>query len=134
MIQQYCFVINKLIRDKLPAIVAASGAKMYAHSLSEEEYRGMLDDKLLEECKEVISALSKEEKCEELADVLEVMLAIGKLHGINFTDICAAADKKRLEKGGFDNRTYVSLIAIPEGSPVLEYYRDNVKYPEVTYN
>ena len=69
---------------------------------------------------------------EELADVLEVMLALIKAYGMVFADIQQTAEQKRAEKGGFDNKLYTACVEIQAGCPSLEYYRARPdQYPEV---
>jgi predicted house-cleaning noncanonical NTP pyrophosphatase (MazG superfamily) len=96
--------VDKLIRDKLPQIMRASGIKVFVRVMEKDEYLKRLKDKILEEAKEVIASRSEKEMREELADLLEVMLALAKIHGMEFTDIQQTAQTKRLEKGGFDDK------------------------------
>ena len=69
---------------------------------------------------------------EELADLLEVMLALVKVYGMEIKDIQEATEQKRAEKGGFHNRIYNAFVEIEAGNPSLEYYRARPdQYPEV---
>ena len=72
--------------------------------MEKDEYLKRLKDKILEEAKEVIASESEKEMREELADLLEVMLALAKVYGMEFIDIQQTAQTKRLEKGGFDDK------------------------------
>ena len=74
--------------------------------MEKDEYLKRLKDKILEEEKELIASESAKEMLEELADLLEVMLALAKVYGMNFTDIQQTAQTKRLEKGGFMDKFY----------------------------
>jgi hypothetical protein len=70
---------------------------------------------------------------EELADLLEVMLTLLKVHQITFSDIQETAEEKRVRKGGFNVGVYVDVVEVKEGSHALSYYRAHSKrYPEIT--
>ena len=80
---------NKLVRDKIPNIIVKDGNKICAiERLTDEEVMKYLYDKLLEEANEVI----QDKNIEELADVLEVM------------------DKKRDERGGFNENIVLKVV------------------------
>lgn len=80
--------------------------------LNEEEYLTALLDKLDEESKEVREAASdKAETLGELSDVLEVVYAIGKKHGITPEEIEAARIAKVQKRGGFDKRIFLISTA-----------------------
>jgi predicted house-cleaning noncanonical NTP pyrophosphatase (MazG superfamily) len=132
MTQTHSLKIDKLIRDKIPEIMRVSGIEVFERVLENDEYLKRLKDKLVEEAKEVLSAGSKKEICEELADVLEVMLALLKIYGLEFEHIIQKAEQKRAERGRFENRTYIDSIKIKASHPNLSYYRSRPdKYPEV---
>jgi predicted house-cleaning noncanonical NTP pyrophosphatase (MazG superfamily) len=132
MTQAHRFKVDKLIRDNLPQIMRASGIQVFERVMEKDEYLKRLKDKLLEEAKEVIASGSAKEMREELADLLEVMLALVKVYGMEFTDIQQAAEQKRADKGGFDNRIYNAFVEIEAGNPSLGYYRARPdQYPEV---
>ncbi len=72
---------NKLVRDRIPEIIAEDGREPKTRILSEDEYMAELERKLREECEETIAARggdTAEHRLEELGDVLEVMLALAK--------------------------------------------------------
>ena len=87
-------VFNKLVRDKIPEIILKNGCTPEIEILDNQEYLHHLDEKLMEECNEVICAKSAKDKTEELADVLEVMYAIANSLEIPFEEI----EKVRLDK------------------------------------
>lgn len=132
MTQTHRFKVDKLIRDKLPQIMRASGIQVFERAMEKDEYLKRLKDKLLEEAKEVIASGSEKEMREELADLLEVMLSLAKAYGMEFADIQQTAEQKRADKGGFDNRIYNAFVEIEAGNPSLGYYRARPdQYPEV---
>ena len=50
---------------------------------------------------------------EELAaDLLEVMLALLKVYGMEFASLQQAAEQKRAEKGGFDDKIIMLLLKL----------------------
>lgn len=133
MSRTHRFKVDKLIRDKLPEMMRESGIEVFERIMEEDEYVKRLKDKLLEEAKEVISANHPKEIREELADLLEVMMALARVNEIEFADVAQTADQKRLEKGGFEKRIYNTFVAIESGHPSLDYYRARPdQYPEVT--
>ncbi len=64
----------KLIRDKIPAIVAAKGEVIRTRHAEPEERWRLLKEKLIEEALELRETIAgSEAEVEELADVIEVM-------------------------------------------------------------
>ena len=85
---------GKLVRDNIPEIIKQNGEEPITRILSSCEYKKELEKKLLEECKEVLEA-QDDARIEELADLLKVMIALGKIQGKTFEDIIKACDVKR---------------------------------------
>ena len=98
--------VNKLVRDKIPDIIRASGRRYETRILSSQEYALALSEKLLEEAKEVTKA-SAEEILEELADVYEVVDAVAKLYGSTAEEIRQLQAAKRDKRGGFEGRVFL---------------------------
>ncbi len=88
---------DKLVRDKIPEIMAKGGKKAITHIATREEYEKRLREKLKEEATEFYVS-GKEE---ELADVLEVVYAISEAKGVSFSKIEEIRKKKAEERGGF---------------------------------
>ena len=99
---------GKLVRDNIPEIIKQNGEKPITRILSNDEYKGELEKKLLEECHEVLEA--SDTRIEELADLLEVIIALGKLQGKSFEEIIKACEHKRLKRGGFDKMIYLENV------------------------
>ncbi len=91
---------NKLVRDKIPGIIAKTGEKPVIHTAEEQEYGEALTRKLQEEVAEFLADPS----VEEAADVLEVMQAICDLRGINLSKLEEVRQRKADERGGFKER------------------------------
>ena len=100
---------QKLVRDKIPEIIKQNNEEPITRILNEEEYKKELEKKLQEELNEVLDALGND-RIEELADMLEVMMALAKLEGKELSDIIKTADKKREKRGGFQKRLYLEGV------------------------
>jgi predicted house-cleaning noncanonical NTP pyrophosphatase (MazG superfamily) len=88
---------NKLVRDKIPDIIAAQGKTCKVYVATNEVYQQRLKDKLQEEIQEFL-----ENPCvEELADIQEVLLSIAE---INKWDLEGARITKNRTRGGFWKR------------------------------
>lgn len=104
---------NKLVRDKIPAICRAAGDIPTTQILTDDrQYISALYDKLNEESGEVRAA-RKDKLLGELADVLEVIRAIGKTHGYSPAQIETARAQKFQERGGFEDRIFL-VNTVPE--------------------
>lgn len=101
---------NKLIRDKIPEIIEASGKTARIEPLSGKEYKNYLYHKLIEELQEFY----EDESLEELADLLEVIRGVVKLQGKTMEDLEKLRKKKLKERGGFEKR--LKLIEVLEES------------------
>ncbi len=97
---------HKLIRDKIPQIIAAQGKTSVTEVLSQEEYVQMLEEKLSEELSEYLE--SKEP--EELADLLEVMEAVASARGYSWEEILRIQTEKREARGGFQKRLLLKEV------------------------
>ena len=100
---------NKLVRDHIPAIIAANGGRPVTRVLDHAGYKAALRTKLLEEAQEAQTA-SDEKLASELADVLEVLKALASAHDMTWDDIVSEAGRKLAERGGFDNRIFLEYV------------------------
>lgn len=116
------FRVQKLIRDRLPAIMRAQGLAVFDRRLSDTEFVAALKDKLLEEAQEAHEAASTAELVDELADVMEVIHALAGASGVSLDDIEARRQAKRVERGGFEARVFNAAVEASDGSPAAEYY------------
>ena len=96
MVKQY----NKLVRDRIPEIIEASGNKCVIAILSDADYKNQLDKKLNEECEEY----QVDKSIEELADIMEVVYAIAQEKGISVDELEKVRIKKATERGTFKNK------------------------------
>jgi predicted house-cleaning noncanonical NTP pyrophosphatase (MazG superfamily) len=100
---------KKLVRDNIPDIIRENNEEPIIRTLSDLEYQKELEKKLLEECNEVL--LSKgDERIEELADLLEVMISLAEVENNTFDDIEKARILKKDKRGGFSKKIYLEDV------------------------
>jgi predicted house-cleaning noncanonical NTP pyrophosphatase (MazG superfamily) len=93
-------IYNKLVRDKIPEIIEKNNKECKFHIASEDEYISQLYSKVIEELNEF-----KANPCEEeLADILEVLSAIGKYYNLEEDSVQRIRHNKNEERGKFDKR------------------------------
>ena len=85
---------NKLVRDRIPEIIVGSGKTCATRILPQEEYLAALDAKLTE----------------ELADLLEVMMAVAEARGHSFAEVEAIRRAKAETRGGFRERIFLESV------------------------
>ena len=105
-------IYNKLVRDKIPQVIEATGKAYRTRILSADEYRIELQTKLREEAEEYFMAKDSQEALEEMADMLEVIRALAVAHGQSWEQLEAIRVKKAEARGGFEERVY--LIDVDE--------------------
>ena len=89
---------GKLVRDKIPEIIRAKGEVPSTRVADSAEYRELLLAKLSEEVQEF---LASDGDPEELADVLEVVMALADGLGIGQKELERLRAEKAAERGGF---------------------------------
>lgn len=97
---------NKLVRDRIPEIIAESGKVCTVETLSDADYMAKLDEKLNEELAEYQDSKS----LEELADLLEVMGAVVKAKGYTWEELTKVRKKKLEERGGFEKKILLKEV------------------------
>ena len=101
--------MGKLVRDRIPEIIEASGKTPVFHQADEGDRVNLLCNKLVEEAAELLRAKDRNEVIEEMADIAEVYGAIQQALFISSDDIKEAVENKRAERGAFD-----ALIVLDE--------------------
>ena len=99
----------KLVRDGIPAIIAASGRQCRTTTLTEPAFRVALLAKLVEEAQEVQTATPKE-LLSELADVLEVFDALLSLNQLTLAQVHDVQQQRRQARGGFECRLQLDWV------------------------
>lgn len=102
-------VYNKLVRDKIPEIIMEKGETPVTRVLNESEYKEELEKKLLEEYKEVVEAFGND-RIEELADMIEVIRALGNLENATIEEIIKIADEKNNKRGAFNDKIFLEKV------------------------
>ena len=102
-------IYNKLVRDNIPEIILANGAEPVTRILDDADYRKSLEEKLNEEYREVLSS-SGNERCEELADMIEVIRSLAGLENKTLDEIIAIADEKKESRGGFEKKIFLEKV------------------------
>jgi predicted house-cleaning noncanonical NTP pyrophosphatase (MazG superfamily) len=97
---------NKLVRDKIPEQISASGKIAKFRILNDEEYIKYLDKKLEEEVYEYMESKS----IEELADILEVVFAITKARNISDEDLFEYRETKAKKRGTYSNKILLEKV------------------------
>lgn len=94
--------MGKLVRDKIPDIISWSGKIPIVEILSDEDYLIELNKKLNEE----VAEYHEDNSIEELADILEVLIAICEAKGYSMDDLLTWRYLKKFERGGFADRIF----------------------------
>lgn len=102
---------NKLVRDKIPAVISKSGSDYETEVLDEKEYIIKLNEKLNEELEELYNA-TPEETIGEIADILEVLYALAETKGITVEEIEKVRLQKKEERGGFKERILLKHVVV----------------------
>lgn len=103
---------GKIVRDKIPDKIAARRELETTTSVAANTKEAFLIGKILEEALEVRESKSVEETKIELADLLEIVRALGQAKGLSLKDIVEAADKKKEKLGGFEEGKILLQTAI----------------------
>ena len=98
---------NKLIRDNIPEIIAASGKTCITEVMDDEEYFSKLNDKLNEE----VAEYQEDKSVEELADILEVIRAIVKAEGYSWEQLEEIRKAKEKKNGGFEKKLLLKEVS-----------------------
>lgn len=101
---------NKLVRDKIPQIIQKAKKKPVTKTLNQEEFIVELRKKSKEELQEYLSAQTNEEAIEELADILEIIHSLAKVHHSTFKEIESRRIQKLEQRGGFDERIFLIKV------------------------
>ena len=97
---------DKLVRDRIPEIIAASGKRCEYRVLDDAEYLQRLDEKLNEE----LAEYQFDHSLEELADLLEVVRAVAVARGSSIEAIEEIRAQKAAARGGFERRLLLTAV------------------------
>lgn len=101
---------QKLVRDNIPAIIEKNGETCVTRKLTDKEYEDALANKLQEEVAELLEAYTAKERsamdcAEEIADVMEVLYAMGKTCAVSKREVEQVRSQKAAEKGTFPRKS-----------------------------
>jgi len=100
------FSKQKLVRDRIPEIIEESGRHAIIEILSSDKMKDALLEKLIEEHAELINNYS----IDEIIDMIEVLIALGKNIGFSEDDLFDSVKNKRACNGAFNNRFFLKGI------------------------
>ena len=100
-------VYNKLIRDKIPEIIAKDNGKTcVTRIMADDEYLEILNAKMQEELNEYLAS----GEVEELADLEEVLRAILDVKGISYDEFEKIRNEKVLKRGAFKKKIFLESV------------------------
>ncbi|WP_323174061.1 nucleoside triphosphate pyrophosphohydrolase [Natrialba sp. PRR66] len=90
---------DKLVRDNIPEIIEDNGEVPATRAVTGDEYESYLRDKLQEEVAEYLA----DRDADELADILEVVHALGHVEGLSPQELAERRERKANSRGGFED-------------------------------
>lgn len=96
-------VYQKLVRDKIPELIRGQNEKPIFRILEDGEYIRCLEEKLDEE----VAEFHKDRCVQELADILEVVLALAESQGCSWEELVEIAREKREKRGAFREKIFL---------------------------
>ncbi|GAA0342332.1 nucleoside triphosphate pyrophosphohydrolase [Bacillus carboniphilus] len=103
-------VYNKLVRDRIPEIIAKSGKIFETRILADQEFMKELKMKAQEEFNEYLETDSDKDAVEELSDLLEVVYALAKVHGASVELLEKARKQKADARGAFEEKVFLVKV------------------------
>lgn len=93
---------DKLVRDRIPAIIEENGEEPTTHVVEGEEYADRLVEKLMEE----VAEFREGRETDELVDILEVVHALREARGITRDEL----ERQRAEKADARGRFRKGIV------------------------
>jgi predicted house-cleaning noncanonical NTP pyrophosphatase (MazG superfamily) len=98
---------NKLVRDKVPGTLRAGGHKVTTRTIQGAEMLRALRAKIDEEVAEYDAAPDDEQAAMELADLIEVVMAIARRRGFTEAAIQQLREAKAAQRGTFERALFL---------------------------
>lgn len=98
---------NKLVRDRIPEIIEATGKHFSTRILNNDEYLKELKKKSFEELNEYVRTENNKDSIEELADLLEIIHALAECHGATIETVEEVRLQKAEKRGGFKEKIFL---------------------------
>jgi predicted house-cleaning noncanonical NTP pyrophosphatase (MazG superfamily) len=118
---------GKLVRDLIPRRILSHGEEPRVLRVTAEQLLKLLSAKAIEEALELFWETAQGHLLDELADVYEVLDSIRRLRGWTGEDVQGAVERKRGERGGFDEGIVLvetqSVPLIDTTSPETSLFR-----------
>lgn len=95
-------IYNKLVRDKIPEIIAKEGKTVKFRAVKGDELDEAMRKKILEEAAELASAKTDKDIVEEAADLIEIVEAFLDRHVLIMHTVENRMSSKCREKGNFE--------------------------------
>ena len=100
-------IYNKLVRDKIPEIIASNNGKTCVTRIMEDgEYLETLNIKMQEELKEYLESGD----VEELADLEAVLRAVLNVKKVSYEEFEKIRTTKANKRGAFDKRIFLESV------------------------
>ena len=99
-------IYNKLVRDNIPQIIEKSGKTCKTRVLGDEDYVEQLNAKLREEFDEYMQS----GEVVELADLVEVALALANAKGVAQERFEAMRQEKATKNGAFAQKLFLEWV------------------------
>ena len=97
---------NKIVRDKIPEIIANDNKKFDMHTVNNDEAIKFLNKKLNEE----VSEFQSDNNIEELADIIEVVFSLAKKLGYSEEELMKTRNEKKEKRGAFDKNIVLDKV------------------------
>jgi len=97
---------NKAVRDLIPDIIRAAGKDCIFEMVPQAQFLELLNEKLAEE----VAEYQAEPSIEELADILEVLMAVVRSSGYTMEELEAERRKKAESRGAFEKRLLLKYV------------------------
>lgn len=107
---------NKLCRDKVPDIITGKGFECDVREIDHDEYKREIVRKVFEEASGVSNHSGRSSLLKELADLVITIDAVKKEFGISDEEVREAVEKSIEDKGGYEDRLYLSWSSDTEYS------------------
>ena len=101
---------NKLVRDRIPKIIESDGRSCKTRKITGVDLHQALKSKLQEELNEYL----KDENAEELSDIMEVLVTLARVHGIDLKRLEQIRLDKKESSGGFDDGVFLLSVGNSE--------------------
>ena len=98
--------INRLVRDRVTTVLATKGNTCITEILPDELYA----EHLLAKLQYDVNDYKGKHSVDSLVDALEVIYALGKLHGYTPEAMETMRQEKKEREGGYDHKKFLKAI------------------------